>query len=57
MSKQNNFLDTKEFKQQMLELLNDYIEIKKDAGTLGYDSEAFKLKDYIDYYVRLNDSK
>ena len=57
MNKENKFIDSKEYKEQMLELLKDYIDIKREAGTLGYDSEAFKLRDYIDYYVRLNGSK
>lgn len=45
-----------EFKKLISTLLNDYIEIKKETAVLGYDAQALKLKDYIDYYVRLNNT-
>lgn len=50
-------LDTTEFKECISDLLKDYIEVKGIAKDLGYDLVAFKVTDYINYYVRLNDCK
>lgn len=56
--KEYNSYEAKEFKQFMIDTLNDYIEVKKVASDLGYDVEKlFKWKDYMEYYVRLNDSQ
>lgn len=50
--------ETEEFKETIANLLKDYIVVKKEAvGELGYNEDALKLKDYIDYYVRLSKDK
>lgn len=50
-------IEPEEFKEKITLLLKDYVGVKKQALELGYKDDALKLKDYIDYYVRLNESK
>lgn len=53
---ENEYLiDTDEFKETITILMKDFVGIKKDAIEIGYTADAIKLRDYIDYYVRLNE--
>lgn len=47
-------INSQEFKQEIENIITDYIDVKKKATELGYDKEVFKFKDYIEYYIRLN---
>ncbi len=52
---QEYLIDTDEFKETIIVLMKDFVGIKKEAIEIGYTAEAIKLRDYIDYYVRLNE--
>ena len=47
-------MKTEQFKKDVENLLKDYIEVKKNAINLGYEDKVFNFKDYIDYYIKLN---
>lgn len=50
-----DLISTEEFKKTITILMKDFVGIKKEAIQIGYTAEAIKLRDYIDYYVRLNE--
>lgn len=61
MSKKTDVIDSinnsEIIKEEMMTLLQDYSDIKREASELGYKEQSLQLKDYMEFYVRLNDSK
>ncbi len=53
-SKDGGLSDTDKFKKEMYTLMDDYLEVKQESKELGYNDDAFKFKDYIEFYIKHN---
>ena len=53
-SKDGGLSDTDKFKREMYTLMDDYLEVKQESKELGYNDDAFKFKDYIEFYINSN---
>lgn len=56
-STKNITINSEEYKKEILSLLSDYVDVKKEAAIIGYDADVFKFKDYIEHFIRLNNRR
>ncbi len=47
-------LSSEEYKDLVLKMREDYIEVKEKAMSLGYNDSAVLFEDYMENYIKLN---
>ncbi len=53
-SKDKGLSDTDKFKSNFYELMDDYLEVKQASKEKGYNDDAFKFKDYVEFFIKYN---
>lgn len=49
MTTENKYLQNKE--QEFIELMNSYLEMKKESLNIGFNETGIKFRDYLDIYL------